>query len=114
VPAIVFHGDRDATVHPSNGDDVVAQLVQAQSVRPERTVEKGHVPGGHSFSHIVFRRRDGRSVAEQWIVHGGGHSWSGGSPAGSYTDPSGPDATREMVRFFLEHPRAQHDDDASV
>ena len=106
VPTIVFHGDRDTTVHPTNGEDVVAQLLQAQSAKPQRIVEEGRVPGGHSFTRIVFRGSDGISVSEQWIVHGAGHSWSGGSPAGSYTDPSGPDATREMLRFFLEHPRA--------
>ncbi len=106
VPTIVFHGDRDSTVHPSNGEGVVAQLLQAQSAAPQRVVEEGRVPGGRSFTRIAFRGRDGGSVSEQWIVHGAGHSWSGGSPAGSYTDPSGPDATHEMLRFFMEHPRA--------
>lgn len=105
VPTIVFHGDRDTTVNPANGDDVVAQLTQSQATRPEKLVEKGSVPGGHTYTRTQFREINGRVICEQWVVHGASHSWSGGSPAGSYTDASGPDATREMLRFFLEHPR---------
>jgi poly(hydroxyalkanoate) depolymerase family esterase len=102
VPAIVFHGDKDTTVNPSNADSVVAQSGQGASLR--RRVEKGQVAGGLAYSRIVHANASGETVVEQWVIHGAGHAWSGGSPAGSYTLPQGPDATAEMVRFFLEHP----------
>ena len=102
IPTIVFHADRDTTVHPSNGDQVIAQSgASASGLRTE--VERGQVPGGHAYSRTLHADAEGRAVLEQWLVHGGGHAWSGGSPAGSYTDPRGPDASREMLRFFLEH-----------
>ena len=104
VPAIVFHADRDGTVNPRNGDQVIAQAGAAAAVGLQARTERGQVPGGHAYSRTLHTDANSQPVLEQWLVHGGGHAWSGGSKAGSYTDPRGPDASREMLRFFLEHP----------
>jgi poly(hydroxyalkanoate) depolymerase family esterase len=101
VPVIVFHGDRDTTVHPNNGDRIIQQCATATS--PTTTVLRGRVPHGHSYTRTILNDGAGRAISEHWNIHGAGHAWSGGSPAGSYTDPRGPDATREMLRFFLAH-----------
>jgi poly(hydroxyalkanoate) depolymerase family esterase len=102
VPTIVFHGDRDSTVNPRNGDAVVAQSARISALKIHTV--KGQVPGGHAYSRSLYVDVTGQTVIEQWVVHGAGHAWFGGSPAGSYTDPCGPDATEELLRFFLEHP----------
>jgi poly(hydroxyalkanoate) depolymerase family esterase len=102
VPTIVFHGDQDATVHPRNGDLVIAQAHQSAMAQLAVTVERGKVLDGHAFTRTRHADASGRVILEQWLVHGADHAWSGGSPAGSYTDPRGPDATSEMLRFFLE------------
>ena len=104
VPAIVFHADRDGTVHPRNADQVAAQF-GAPGLR-RQAPQRGQVAGGRPYTRTLHADADGRVLLEQWTVHGGGHAWSGGSPDGSYTDPLGPDASREMLRFFLDHPRA--------
>jgi poly(hydroxyalkanoate) depolymerase family esterase len=105
VPAIVFHGDQDTTVHPHNGDHIIAQLREALNIDLQATVQKGRVPSGRGYSRIQHHDASGQAIFEQWVIHGAGHAWSGGSPSGSYTDPQGPDATREMLRFFLDHPQ---------
>ncbi len=102
VPAIVFHGDRDTTVNPRNGEAVVAQSAQGAALRTH--TERGQVPGGHAYSRTLHADARGQTVIEHWVVQGAAHAWFGGSTAGSYTDPRGPDATGEMLRFFLEHP----------
>jgi poly(hydroxyalkanoate) depolymerase family esterase len=102
IPTIVFHGDEDATVHPANGGHVIAASVHKGA---QVEVQKGVAPAGLGYTRELHRAAGGLVVAEHWIVHGAPHAWSGGSPAGSYTDPRGPDASAEMVRFFFEHPR---------
>lgn len=103
LPTIVFHGERDSTVHPGNGDAVIAQAIADATLTPRRT--KATVPGGHAYTRTEYRDAEGRTVMERWAIAGAGHAWAGGSPNGSFTDPRGPDATREMLRFFLDHPR---------
>ena len=100
TPAIVFHGDCDATVHPRNGAQVASQCADHHEETLHVVVQRGQVPGGHAYTRSVHRDATGRIVLEHWEVHGAGHAWSGGSAAGSYTDPNGPDAAREMMRFF--------------
>ena len=104
VPTIVFHGDQDKTVHLRNGDQIIAQARANMTVDLQTRMQHGRVLGGHAYSRTLHTDASGRTVLEQWVIHGAGHGWSGGSPAGSYTDPRGPDATQEMLRFFLEHP----------
>ncbi|MGP9767137.1 extracellular catalytic domain type 1 short-chain-length polyhydroxyalkanoate depolymerase [Halomonas sp. AOP13-D3-9] len=101
VPAIIFHGDRDTTVHPSNADRVAAQY--STSYQAGATVEKGKVANGHGYTCTTHHNAKGETHLEQWQVHGAGHAWSGGSTKGSYTDPKGPNATKEMLRFFCQH-----------
>ena len=107
VPLIVFHGDQDGTVNVSNAGRIRHQrlcvdrpLPAADGVRRTR----GQVPGGHPYTRTTYADET-EVLLEQWIVHGAGHAWFGGTTGCSYTDPLGPDASAEMVRFFDEHIR---------
>jgi poly(hydroxyalkanoate) depolymerase family esterase len=111
VPLIVFHGDHDKTVHPINGEHLVQQALEsARAAKPHDLgrpiVKPGRVPAGHAYTRTAYADRAGQVQVEHWVVQGSGHAWSGGDSAGSFTDPLGPDASAEMLRFFLERTRA--------
>jgi len=102
VPTIVFHGDADTTVNPVNAAQVIAQAKAASALRTQ--VVEGEA-GGLKYTKTVQDDERGRPVLEQWMIHGAGHAWSGGCAKGSFADPHGPDASREMLRFFLQQLR---------
>ena len=108
---IVFHGDQDTIVHPRNGDHVILRGTHgyhaASGTKPRLIRHSGQVPGGHSYTRDVYHDANGHPFQEHWTIHGAGHAWSGGCAHASYTDPKGPDAAKEMLRFFeAEHPPA--------
>ncbi|MCF1182687.1 PHB depolymerase family esterase [Marichromatium gracile] len=103
-PTIVFHGDRDTRVNPSNALALIAQA-RAGAMQGAVEIERGCAPAGLAFSRTCYPQVAGRAEAELWLVHGAGHGWSGGAAEASYTEPRGPDASSEMLRFFLRHAR---------
>src|SRR5450755_57280 len=105
APVIAFHGGADGIVAPVSAEKLVAAVVagspaESRSV-PSITDNRGD-DGTRPHTRTVHGTQDGTVVAEHWLVQGAGHAWFGGNPVGSYTDPRGPDASAEMVRFFLE------------
>ena len=115
VPVMVFHGSADYTVVTTNGHLVLSQWAQTNDRAsdgsdnnniddtPEATIP-GSVPSGRSYTRYVYEDENDQTVMEKYIVDGMGHAWSGGSTAGSYTDPNGPNASQIMVDFFMAHP----------
>jgi poly(hydroxyalkanoate) depolymerase family esterase len=92
APAIIFHGSADTTVAPLNAGRLAGQL--------DQTEQRAGDGAKRRFDVLSGRNEAGRAV-EVWRIDGAGHAWSGGHPNGTYTDPDGPDASAEMVRFFM-------------
>ena len=105
-PTIVFHGDRDRVVNPSSVEGFVATALKLVEGSISTLVETGRSTGGRDFTRTVYRHQRDKPLIETWIVHGSGHGWSGGNFLGLDTDPAGPDASREMIRFFFGFKRS--------
>lgn len=111
VPTIVFHGDRDHTVQQTNGAEIVKQAsealqAQAGNVTLTTRTQSGKAPTGRGYSVTILADSKGQGLVESWNLDGAGHAWSGGDARGSYTDSKGPNASAEMLRFFLALPLA--------
>lgn len=103
VPVITFHGDSDTTVHASNSAQIVAAAAKHSPLALNTHTERCVSAGKRKYSRTLSTAPDGRSMIEEWTIHGAGHAWAGGSKSGSYTDAAGPDASRAMLVFFRQH-----------
>lgn len=114
MPVIVFHGSSDTVVNPVNATQVIAQWAQTNDYIDDGvdndsikavadSTTNGQVSGGRSYTKYVYKDKAGAELMQYYKVTGMSHAWSGGSSAGSYTDPAGPDATRIMWDFFTTH-----------
>lgn len=101
IPLIVFHGDQDILVNARNGGQIVSQWLGDPALTgTQDTSTQSSQSNGRAFTRTRYKDGAGHAVAENWLVHDAGHAWSGGGSAGSFADASGPDASREMVKFF--------------
>ena len=107
VPTIIFHGAQDRTVDAINADAIVASLIARKGRESLSVPQQVGLKDAKQrrVTRTIYRDVDGRTLVEDWRAHGASHAWFGGAADGSFTDPNGIDATREMMRFFAEHAR---------
>ena len=103
VRTIVFHGASDQRVHPSNAEMILTESRVGLTGPTQETRQDGSARG-RAYTRTVIADACGVPHVEYWAIEGLGHEWSRGSPEGSHTDQHGPDASREMLRFFLTSP----------
>ncbi|KOA20283.1 esterase PHB depolymerase [Clostridium homopropionicum DSM 5847] len=113
VPTMVWHGTSDSTVAPVNGNQVLTQWAETNDRADDGSSNNsiddvadqtitGQVPGssGRAYTRYIYNDANGNSIMEKYLVTGMGHAWSGGSTAGSYTDPNGPNQSQLTWEFF--------------
>ena len=104
IRTIVFHGDADRIVHPSNA----AKIIEAQSKLGDSVERaKARSSASRTYTRAVTRDKTGSAVVEQWLIHGSGHAWSGGSPDGTYTIRTAPMPPAKCCDSFLKSCRAR-------
>ena len=94
---LVIQGSADRIVAVENG--VEAVRLWAQRAGTSRTTTRVVQRGSRRATTITDHRAGGRIVATLCVVEGLGHAWSGGAANLTYSDPSGPDATRMIWRL---------------
>ena len=109
VPVIVFQGTSDTTVNDVNGQQTIDQFTETDD-RASASVGAGvatqGTAGGKSFTLTKYTdAKSGGVMLEYYLASGLAHAWSGGSTAGTFTDPDGPDATSLMWAFFAANPK---------
>jgi poly(hydroxyalkanoate) depolymerase family esterase len=71
---------------------------------PASTVTRPATADAYAYTTDVYDDRRGEELVQLIVVHGAGHVYLGGDPAGSFTDPKGPAYTPAAWAFFSRHP----------
>lgn len=110
VPVIIFQGAKDTTVYPVNAWQAKDQWAQTNDYADDgvnnNSFNNGYdskvagTTGSYTWNKYTYNDKNGVGTIEVWMIDQLAHKWSGGSTAGSYTDPNGPRASETMWNFF--------------
>jgi poly(hydroxyalkanoate) depolymerase family esterase len=115
IPVIAFQGDKDTTVPPVNGDQLISQWQKTADLADDKAAngsvpvaaaktDQGQAAGGRAYTVRSYDDAHGGELLQYWLVSGMAHAWSGGCSCESYSDPQGPDESAAMYDFFAKHP----------